>query len=54
MEITSRYFVADLVEEVGSLPTVAAQIVALTADPDCEIGDLCRLIRSDGVKAMRF
>lgn len=54
METTSRYFVADLVEEVGSLPTVAAQIVALTSDPDCDIGDLCRLIQSDAVMTMRF
>lgn len=54
METTNKYFVADLVEEVGSLPTVAAQIVSQTSDPDCDIGDLCRLIQSDGVMTMRF
>ncbi len=54
METRTRYFVADLVEEVGSLPTVAAQVVARTSDPDCDIGELCRLIRSDSVMTMRF
>jgi serine phosphatase RsbU (regulator of sigma subunit)/HD-like signal output (HDOD) protein len=54
MDTTSRYFVADLVAEVGSLPSVAAQIVARTADPQCDIGDLCRLIQSDSVMTMRF
>jgi serine phosphatase RsbU (regulator of sigma subunit)/HD-like signal output (HDOD) protein len=54
METSSRYFVADLVEELGSLPTVAAQIVSLTSDPDCDIGDLSRLIQSDSVMTMRF
>lgn len=54
METNTRYFVADLVEEVGSLPTVAARIVGLTSDPNCDIGDLCRLIQSDSVMTMRF
>ena len=54
MTTSHKYFVADLVEEVGSLPTVAAQIVAQTSDPQCDIGDLCRLIQSDGVMTMRF
>lgn len=54
METNTRYFVADLVEEVGSLPTVAAKIVAQTSDPNCDIGDLCRLIQSDSVMTMRF
>lgn len=54
METTTRYFVADLVSEVGSLPSVATQIVTMTADPQCDIGDLCRLIQSDSVMTMRF
>ncbi len=54
MGTSSKYFVADLVEEVGALPTVAAQIVALTGDPSCDIHDLCRLIQSDSVMTMRF
>ena len=54
METASKYFVADLVEEMGSLPTVAAQIVSMTADPNCDIGDLNRLIQSDSVMTLRF
>jgi serine phosphatase RsbU (regulator of sigma subunit)/HD-like signal output (HDOD) protein len=54
MKTTAKYFVADLVEEVGSLPTVAAQIVAQSSDPNCDMGDLCRLIQSDSVMTMRF
>ena len=54
MTTSTKYFVADLVEEVGSLPTVAAQIVAMTSDPDCDMNALARVILSDSVMAMRF
>ena len=54
MEHATKYFVADLVEEVGSLPSVAAQVVALTSDPTCEMNHLERIIHSDGVMSMRF
>lgn len=54
MSNDTRYFVADLVEEVGSMPVVAAQIVSMTSDPDCDLGDLSRVILSDNVMTMRF
>ncbi len=55
MNTTSKKtFVSDLVEEMGSLPTVAAQIVSLTSDPDCDLGQLSRVIISDSVMSMRF
>ncbi len=50
----SAFQIADLVEEVGSLPTVAAQVVALTSDPDCDLEQLTQVIMSDGVLTMRF
>ncbi len=54
MTRTTRYFIADLVEEVGSLPAVASQVVALTSDPECDLGELARVILSDSVMSMRF
>jgi serine phosphatase RsbU (regulator of sigma subunit)/HD-like signal output (HDOD) protein len=54
MEHTTRYFIADLVEEVGSLPAVASQVVTLTSDPECDLGELARVIMSDSVMSMRF
>ncbi len=51
---THKIFVSDLVEEMGSLPTVAAQIVSLTSCPDCDLGQLTRVIISDNVMSMRF
>jgi len=54
MEIASKYFVADLVEEVGSLPSVAAQVVSLTSSAECDMGKLTRVILSDNVMTMRF
>ena len=54
METSTRYFVADLVEEVGSLTAVAAQIVNLTSDPECDLDQLCKVILSDNVMAARF
>ena len=54
METQSKYFVTDLVAEVGSLPTLAAQVVSLTANPECDLGELSRLILSDNVLTMRF
>lgn len=50
----TRYFVADLVEEVGSMPALAAQIVSMTSDPECDTGDLARVILCDNVMTMRF
>lgn len=54
METATRYFVADLVEEVGSLTAVAAQIVSMTSDPECDLDELCRVILCDNVMAARF
>ncbi len=52
--IVKKTFVSDLVEEMGSLPTVAAQIVSMTSSPDCDLGQLTRVIVSDSVMTMRF
>jgi serine phosphatase RsbU (regulator of sigma subunit)/HD-like signal output (HDOD) protein len=54
METAPKYFMTELVAEVGSLPALAAQIVSLSSDPACELGALSRLILSDGVLSMRF
>ncbi len=54
MDSTCRPFVTDLVEEVGSLPSAAAAIVALTVDPACDLDDLARAIKSDAAMALRF
>lgn len=54
METSTRYFVTELVAEVGSLPSLAAQVVSLTSDPDCDLGALSNLILSDNVLTMRF
>jgi serine phosphatase RsbU (regulator of sigma subunit)/HD-like signal output (HDOD) protein len=51
---TKKTFVSDLVEEMGSLPSVAAQIVNLTSSPDCDLGQLTRVIMSDNVMSARF
>jgi serine phosphatase RsbU (regulator of sigma subunit) len=49
-----RTYISTLVEELGSLPTVAAQIVNMTSDPSCDMGQLSRVIISDNVMTMRF
>ena len=54
MVTSTKYFIADLVEEMGSLNAVASQIVALTLDPECDLDQLTRLILSDNVMSMRF
>ncbi len=54
METTTKYFVAELVNELGSLPTLAAQVVNMTADPLCDLTDLSKVILSDNVLSMRF
>ncbi len=51
---TSRTFVADLVGRVGSLPSVAAQVVSLASDPQCDVGKLARVIMSDNAMSVRF
>lgn len=51
---TKKTYVSTLVEELGSLPSVAAQIVSMTSDPDCDMGKLSRVIISDSVMSMRF
>lgn len=51
---TTRTFVADLVGRVGSLPTVAAQVVSLASDPLCDVGQLARVIMSDNAMSVRF
>lgn len=54
MESNTKYFIADLVEEVGSLNAVAAQVVAMTSDPDCDLNQITRVILSDNVMSLRF
>jgi len=49
-----RTYISTLVEELGSLPSVAAQIVNMTSAPDCDMGQLSRVIISDNVMTMRF
>ncbi len=44
----------DLVENVGSLPPVAARIVALTSQPDCGMDALARVIELDPAMTLRF
>ncbi|PID80703.1 hypothetical protein CSB20_06175 [bacterium DOLZORAL124_64_63] len=51
---SERTYITTLVEELGSLPSVAAQIVNMTADPGCDMGQLSRVIISDNVMTMRF
>lgn len=51
---TTRTFVADLVGRVGSLPSVAAQVVSLASDPQCDVGKLARVILSDNAMSVRF
>jgi len=51
---TSRTFVADLVGRVGSLPSVAAQVVSLASDPQCDVNALTRVIMSDNAMSLRF
>lgn len=46
--------VTALVDEVGSLPSVAAHVVALTSDPGCSMGDLARVILADAAMSLRF
>ncbi len=52
--LAKKTFVSDLVEEMGSLPSVAAQIVSMTSSPDCDLGQLTKVIISDSVMSMRF
>ncbi|MDX2475399.1 MAG: SpoIIE family protein phosphatase [Candidatus Krumholzibacteria bacterium] len=54
METRSQFFVTELVAEMDSMPTLAAQVVSLASDPDCDLGALSKLIRSDNVLTMRF
>jgi HD-like signal output (HDOD) protein len=54
MVVAHKYFVSDLVKEVGSLPSVAAAVVNLTSRADCELSQLSKIIRTDGVMTMRF
>ena len=54
MKTKTRYFVTDLVAEVGCLPHLAARVVSLAADPECNMAALARLILSDNVLTMRF
>jgi len=54
METLEKYYVADLVADIGSLPSVAARIVSLTAEADCDLAELARVISTDTVLSMRF
>ncbi|MFT5233149.1 MAG: serine phosphatase RsbU (regulator of sigma subunit)/HD-like signal output (HDOD) protein [Candidatus Krumholzibacteriia bacterium] len=54
METKHRYFVSELVAQVGSLPALAAHVVNQTSDHDCDLGKLSRLILADNVLTMRF
>jgi len=52
--VQTEFQIAQLVAEVGSLPTVAAQILAMTSDENCELKRLTQIIKSDNVLSMRF
>ncbi len=54
MHTSTKYFITDLVEEVGSLGAVASQIVGMTSDPECDMGQLSQVILADTVMAARF
>ncbi len=54
METTSQILVSDLVEQVGSLPQVAAKVVTLASDPDCDIGKMAKVISCDNAMTLRF
>ncbi|MBE0565489.1 MAG: SpoIIE family protein phosphatase [Krumholzibacteria bacterium] len=54
MVSTCKPFVTDLVEEVGSLPSAAAAIVAMTVDPECSLDGLARALKADAAMALRF
>ncbi len=45
---------SELLEDVGSLPPVAARIVALTADPGCTLTPLAEVIGCDPPMTLRF
>ncbi|MFO7654727.1 MAG: SpoIIE family protein phosphatase [Candidatus Krumholzibacteriia bacterium] len=47
-------FLRALADAAGSLPPVAAQVLALTSAPDCSLERLYRVIRADGALALRF
>lgn len=50
----SKFQMADLLDEVGSLPALAAQVLALTSNPECDFEELTQIIMSDNVLTMRF
>ncbi len=54
MSTTCKPFVTDLVQEVGSLPSAAAAIVALTVDPACDLEHLAKALKADAAMALRF
>jgi len=55
MTISQRTFhIADLLKEVGCLPALAAQVMVLTSDPNCDFEKLTQVILSENVLAMRF
>lgn len=54
MRSAEKCRLAELVDEVGSLAPVAAQIVSMTADPECDTDKLAKVILCDNVMAMRF
>ncbi len=54
METTSQIVVSELVEQVGSLPQVAAKVVTMAADPECDIGEMSKVISCDNAMTLRF
>ena len=50
----STSLITDLVEQVGSLPSVAAQVVGLASDPDCDIREMTKVITCDNAMTLRF
>lgn len=54
MMTPSTSLITDLVEQVGSLPSVAAQVVALASDPDCEFSEMSKVITCDNAMTLRF
>ncbi len=54
MSTVIDHTLTDLVENVGSLPSVAARIVALSSRPDCGLDALARVIELDPAMTLRF
>ncbi|MCP4574213.1 MAG: HDOD domain-containing protein [bacterium] len=54
MDTARTSFVAELVDEAASLPSVAARVVALSSDSRCDMHELVQAILVDGAMTLRF